>query len=103
MGRLKRQIHINPSTFERRVFATYELDGDLVRVHVTPDLIPVWEHFEPSIVAGRLLQPEDGRAYYDALEVAFSNSTFCYVDQVDASQAPAWARSPATLWQRSNT
>ena len=76
---MKRLVQISPSSGKRFIVATYHLEGDHVRIDVTAGMEMF---FDPLIVDGVPLSPSDGRRYYDSLERAFSQSSFCFVETV---------------------
>jgi hypothetical protein len=78
---MKRLIGVSGEDLtERDVIATFRLVGDQVQIDAPQDVqLGMGLH---RIYYRRVLTPEDGLAYYDALEVAFSNSTYCYIETV---------------------
>jgi hypothetical protein len=66
----------------KEAVATFRLQGD--RVVITEVSKGAIKSFGLDGLVGRnkLLNPSDGLVYYDALERAFGNSTYCYVDTV---------------------
>ena len=75
---MKRLVHVSPGSGERKVVATYWLQGDQVHVDVAPEM---QLFFEPEIVVGgEVLGPKDGRKYFDSLERAYSASSFAIIE-----------------------
>jgi hypothetical protein len=84
---MKRLIGVSGEDLtERDVIATFRLVGDRVEIDAPQDVQRgMGLH---RIYYRRVLSPSDGLAYYEALEVAFSNSTYCYVDTVPDEHSP---------------
>ncbi len=78
---MKRLVHVSRDDLaDKKVVATFRLVGGKVQVDAPED---VQEMFGlHRIFYRKVLTPSDGVAYYDALEVVFSQSTYCYVDTV---------------------
>jgi hypothetical protein len=73
----------------RRVpVATFRIQGN--RVVITETEEGAIRSFGLDGLVGRdkLLTPSDGLVYYDVLERAFSQSTYCYVDTVPDEHSP---------------
>jgi hypothetical protein len=68
---------------ERYVIATFRLVGDRVEIDGPKDVVKYFGLND--IYSGKVkkvLSPEAGADYYDALEVAFSNSSRCFIETV---------------------
>jgi hypothetical protein len=81
---MKRLIGVPRNDVEARyVIATFRLVGDRVEIDGPKD---VFEYFGLDQICSRkvdkVLSPEAGADYFEALEVAFSQSTYCYIETV---------------------
>jgi hypothetical protein len=107
----KRLVSVSPQDLRPTVLATFRLRGDVVDIeeHVAR-IIPLMgldqlvdpgfdldRDFEGDLSASndddgdddspRTLDASDGLRYWAALDVAFSNSTYCYVETVPDDEA----------------
>ena len=85
---IKRLIRLSTETFDpEAIVCTFELTGDRVVVTYTkPETAKYLRHVQSIIFGGRTLTPNDGAAYFEALEAAL-RSTFYYVDRVQPGQS----------------
>jgi len=80
MTERKRLVYIDPSTSKRRTVATYTLEGDEVHVELAEPAMR--RFFTAQIVRfDRVLEPKDGRRYFDALDKAYDQSSFAVIER----------------------
>jgi hypothetical protein len=76
---VKRLIELDPESYEPlRTVCTFELVGD--RVIVRPETALEKSYIRTIVSGARLLTPDDGRAYYDAL--VRLRGSYYYVEDV---------------------
>ena len=90
---MKRLIAMGTSG-ERRVAATFRLQGEQVLVDVARGVSK--DDFE-QIVFGDVFTPADGPMYYEALDKAFGRSSFAYIDTVPDGVPDPWLPPPLPL------
>ena len=85
----RRIVQVNPMTSQRTVLATFILDGE--QVSATWD-VPT---YRDSLVvatgtggAPRFLEPEDGRAFWDALPASVATSTILTIEEFTPDTEP---------------
>lgn len=77
---MKQLTMLSPATGKRNLIATFRLRGDHVDIEAS-------ERHKKTFYLGRLSvpgepTPEDGKAYYDALDLQFATYSFASIETV---------------------
>jgi|GEM_PF-6323035 len=82
MGKVvKRLIRVDPETFERKVLARFWLEGNEVKSEWFDESMKRYCEEDGIVVAEGVFRLRDGERFFRNLELAFSQSSFVYVDE----------------------